>query len=298
MRPTIAQLEAFYWIARLGSVKEAARHLNLAQPTVSLRLQDLEDQFQRQLFERGGRRLALTSFGEAMMPRTAALLHELTGIRTMAEGTAVAGVLRIGLSETFAQVCLPHCLRRLAEDYPAAELDITIGTSAALEQDVLDRALDLAFVINPVGDPKLAVIQLGIQDVAWAAAPGLVASSPVTPAVLENVPIITNPHPSPMYRQIIDWFREDGIEPARLRRCTSVTVATELVCNGLGASLLPVKLIERDLDTGRLVQLQATRAAAPSRLYCIYRFADQNRLIEGVVGVFRKVIVESHFLKA
>ena len=41
-RITFAQIEAFYWIARLGTFREAARQLNVSQPTISLRIRDLE----------------------------------------------------------------------------------------------------------------------------------------------------------------------------------------------------------------------------------------------------------------
>ena len=42
MRVTLAQLEAFVWVARLGKVRDTALQLNISQPTVSLRLRDLE----------------------------------------------------------------------------------------------------------------------------------------------------------------------------------------------------------------------------------------------------------------
>lgn len=57
MRITLAQLEALFWIARLGSVQQAARQLNLAQPTVSLRLRDLALGVGKPLFERAKRSL-------------------------------------------------------------------------------------------------------------------------------------------------------------------------------------------------------------------------------------------------
>ncbi len=67
MRITLAQLEAFFWVARLGSVHMAARQLNLAQPTVSLRLRDLEARLGTALFERAGRGLPerVNDFGTA-----------------------------------------------------------------------------------------------------------------------------------------------------------------------------------------------------------------------------------------
>jgi len=41
-RPTLTQLEAFFWIVRLGSFQRAAAKLNLAPPTISLRIRQLE----------------------------------------------------------------------------------------------------------------------------------------------------------------------------------------------------------------------------------------------------------------
>ncbi|MGO4670946.1 LysR family transcriptional regulator [Bosea sp. 2RAB26] len=299
MRPTTAQLETFFWIARLGSVKEAAQHLNLAQPTISLRLQELEAQFQRTLFERGGRRLVLTFAGEALLPRAAALVQELTGIRELITGEAqsTGGVVRVGLSETFAHICLSGWMKLLARDLPGVQLDIAVGTSAELEHQVVERRLDLAFVINPVGDPKLAVIPLGIQDVTWAAAPELELPRQITPQLLASQIVITNPHPSPMYRQIIDWFREDGIEPEKICRCTSVTLATELVRQGHGVSLLPTPLIEPYLRNGAILSLLPSRQPTPSRLYCIYRFAEQNRLLDAVLAAARSAIETLNFLR-
>ncbi|WP_181832573.1 LysR family transcriptional regulator [Bosea caraganae] len=299
MRPTTAQLETFFWVVRLGSVKEAARHLNLAQPTISLRLQELEAQFQRPLFDRVARRLTLTPAGDALLPRASSLIHELSGIRELIGGALfAAGVVRVGLSETFAQICLSDCMKLLARDFPALQLDITVGTSAALEHQVVERQLDLAFVVNPVGDPKLAVIQLGIQDAVWAAAPSLGLPREITPARLASAPIVTNPHPSPMYRQIIDWFREDGIEPGQICRCTSVALVVELVRAGLGVSLLPARLIEPFLNDGSLVALQPEKEPTPSRLYCIYRFAEHSPLVEAVLGAARQAITDLRFVKA
>lgn len=297
MRPTTAQLETFFWTVRLGSVKEAARHLNLAQPTISLRLQELESQFRRPLFDRTGRRLTLTPVGDALLPRAAALIRELVGIRELIGGSElVAGVVNVGLSETFAQICLAECMGLLARDAPALQLDVTVGTSAALEHQVVERELDLAFVVNPVGDPKLAVIQLGIQDATWAGSPSLGLPGHIRPRVLSQVPIVTNPHPSPMYKQIIDWFREDNVEPAQICRVNSVLLAVELVRAGQGISLLPTRLIEPFLADGSLIEYQPETLPTPSRLFCIYRFAEQNPFIEAVLRAARQTIVKLDFL--
>lgn len=293
MRPTIAQLEAFYWIAKLGSVKEAARQLNVSQPTISLRVDDLEAQLGVQLFEKVGRGLVMTHRGEALLPRAGTVLDELSTIREQIAGAeAVGGVIRIGCSETFARTCLTALVQELKELFPALQIDMDVSTSVKLEEDVLERQLDVAFAVNPLGDARLALVSLGNQAVGWAASPLLGLPAILRPADLLDVMIITNPHPSPMYRQIIDWFRAGGLEPINLWRCSIVTVAAQLVAAGLGVSLLPRKLIEPDIAEGRIVMLDSRSGIEPSRLYAIYRFADRNLVTDHVVRLASRIALE------
>lgn len=60
MRISLQQLEALFWVVRLGGVSRAARHLNLTQPTVSLRLRDLGHAIGRPVVVRDGRAMRPT----------------------------------------------------------------------------------------------------------------------------------------------------------------------------------------------------------------------------------------------
>jgi DNA-binding transcriptional LysR family regulator len=98
--------------------------------------------------------------------------------------------------------------------------------------DIAGRWLDIAFAINPIGDPKLTLVPLGIQPATWAATPSFNLTAPLHPSHLRGLTVITNPHPAPMWRQITDWFRQAGCEPSRICRCSSPTVVTRLVTEG------------------------------------------------------------------
>jgi DNA-binding transcriptional LysR family regulator len=67
-RSSLAQLEAFYWVARLGGFRAAAEQLHRTQPTISLRIQELESALGVALFDRSGSRIQLTGAGREMMP--------------------------------------------------------------------------------------------------------------------------------------------------------------------------------------------------------------------------------------
>lgn len=296
MRITLAQLEAFFWVARLGSVHMAARQLNLAQPTVSLRLRDLEARLGTALFERAGRGLRPTHDGETLVAHAARILDEVAAIGDRGRRDEVSGVARVGVAETFALVALPMLLRVLRQDHPALRLELVVAMSSDLERAVEDHELDLAFVVNPFGNPRLRLIPLGVQQTTWAAAPSWKLGPGISPSELRQVPIISNPHPSAMYRQIAGWFRTAGLEPGRLDSCSSVAVIAQLVVAGVAVGFLPTKMIEQALNDGAVQALSSTPPVERARVYLIHRLADDTNSVQAILQAARKVLSSINFL--
>ena len=50
----LKQLEAFLWVARLGSFSKTAERLFTTQPAISSRIANLEDELRTVLFDREG----------------------------------------------------------------------------------------------------------------------------------------------------------------------------------------------------------------------------------------------------
>src|SRR5262245_27190783 len=72
---TIKQLEALYWVGKLGSFSAAANKLNIAQSTISKRIQELEDSLQATFFERDKRAGRLTMKGAEILPLAEEMLR-------------------------------------------------------------------------------------------------------------------------------------------------------------------------------------------------------------------------------
>ncbi|TPI65598.1 LysR family transcriptional regulator [Mesorhizobium sp. B3-1-3] len=298
MRPTFIQLEAFFWTARLGSLKEAARHLHVAPPTVSLRIDQLEAEVGGLLFERAGRGLALTPKGQALVPGVAAVIDEYGRVRQVMGGKGLDfGILRVGTTETFALACLSAFMKEIERRYPGLELEFVVRTSADLELGLLERRLDIVFAINPSGDPKLTLIPLGIQPAIWVATPDFGLPSRLHPTHLHGITIITNPHPAPMWRQITDWFRQAGLEPSRVCRCSSPTVAAQLVKGGRGVSLLPRLLVQSAIDANEICGMDTDLPVHPSRMFAAYRFAEGNSFLQEIINLGHDVMLETKLIE-
>jgi len=92
-------LEAFVWVARLGSFKAAADKLDTTQAATSARIATLEDQFGVRLFERDKRHVALTNTGAELLKHAEEILAvsarmlDAVAERASYRGTVVAGAI-------------------------------------------------------------------------------------------------------------------------------------------------------------------------------------------------------------
>ncbi|MEZ5862707.1 MAG: LysR family transcriptional regulator [Geminicoccaceae bacterium] len=295
---TLAQIETIFWVARLGSTQATARQLNLAQPTISLRLRDLETALDVRLFDRVGRGLTLTHEGGVLLERVSAILNEVTRIGELS-GAAdyLSAVVRVGLPETFALVCLPALVRNLQAEHPALRMEFFISTSTILEARLLRHELDISFLVDPTSDPRLRLTLLGLQETCWCAAPSFGLSSPVRPADLQHLPIISNAHPSAMHKYIGEWFRSGGLEPPRLNSCNSLSVMCHLVRQGIFVGFLPRKMLEAEFKAGTIQNL-ASRPPVPGvRIYGGHLQTESSPAVLAILREARRVVEQFDFLR-
>jgi DNA-binding transcriptional LysR family regulator len=296
---TLAQLEALVWVTRLGTVQEAAQRLNLAQPTVSLRLRDLGEALGKSLFYRDGRRLIPTIDARGIFDSACLILDEANKIvRTSRGQDDFNGIVRFGLSEAIAFAGLPSLMTDLARRYPNLRLEVAIrSNSVDLQHDLYEKNLDLALGIDLYEDDRVCVMPLGIQKAAWVASSRHDLPSLVCPSDILHLPIITNPRPSPMYRQSINWFHSAEMRPREISVSNSISAIARLVKAGIGIAVLPPKLVEADVENGSLVVLRCSPEIDHSHMAIAYRVNDWRPAIEAVVEVVREMLERMEWLE-
>src|SRR5262245_52119345 len=127
MALSLAKLEAVYWVHRLGSFQAAAVQLNVTQPTISLRVRELEDQLGIQIFRRSGHKISLTEKGTELLvyaDRLMAIADEMQS--RIQNRPTFCGILRLGAADSFALTCLPGLLRRLEQTYPEMQVELHV----------------------------------------------------------------------------------------------------------------------------------------------------------------------------
>ena len=97
---TLQQLRQFVALAQQGSFVKASRVLHMTQPALSRSIKSLEDDLGQLLFDRVGKRIELTPFGQRTLDRAQTLLDDATQLRRSGKGLRPddSGRLRVGLS--------------------------------------------------------------------------------------------------------------------------------------------------------------------------------------------------------
>ena len=147
-------------IAERGSLRAAARHLQLAQPALSRSLGELERELGVPLFERQSRGMALTATGHAFVRRATAILHDVRRAREEVDqlGGGTGGSVAAGLSIAPHIALLPAALRPFRQRYPGVQLRIIEGFYPTLAGGLADGSID--FYIGPEpGGPILPDLQ-------------------------------------------------------------------------------------------------------------------------------------------
>lgn len=298
MRITLAQLEAFAWVARLGKVREAADQLNVSQPTVSLRLRDLEQAIGAPVFERVGRGLRLTSDGAAMLEHANVILNEVGKIRTYGDVHDIGGVIRLGVVETFAFSGVPRMLGIISRRHRSLRVELSVGPSRDMIEEIHERRLDLVVGVNPKVDPRLRIIPLGVQRSTWAAKPDMDLPRTIRPRDIAHLTILVNPSPSPNYQQTMSWFATAGVEPVRVSVCDTVpSVVAHLVEAGVGIGILPHKLIEPHLSAESLVAVACQPPIENAYLCAVHRANEPHPALDAVLRAVRKALAEGDLLQ-
>lgn len=297
-RITIAQLEAFYWTATLGSVDGAARRLNLSQPTISLRLKALERESGCRLFDRVGRGIRPSPDGYELLADAQQALETVEKIARHTGLARVGGKIRVGFAEGFALICLSPILEKLHELHPNLEPELVVATTSAVEPELHDHKLDLAFLVNPLESDGFTLVPLGAQETCWIAASRWPLPAIVNPHDLAVYPIISNPPGSINYRQIKGWFASAGITPSRLDVCNSVAMLAHLVSTGVAIGIFPSKMAERDVAEGRVRLLKTSPPVADTPIYAKFPAGEDNPNVRAFIATTREVLSQMDYLRS
>ena len=143
MRYTLKQLAVFDAIANQGTVSAAAEHLSLTQSATSMSLSQLEKMLGKPLFDRVGKRMLLTHWGQWLRPKAKALLSDAQQIELGFAGQhLISGEITVGASQTAAHHLVPELISKIDKDFPEVRMRVEVENT----EHVIDGVLNLSLI--------------------------------------------------------------------------------------------------------------------------------------------------------
>lgn len=260
-------LEAFYWIARLGSFSAAAAKMHATPAAISERIRTLEEDLGVRVFERDSRKVSLTPQGQRLLPYAEQMLQLRDAMKDcVRDAGAPTGIISIGVIESVVHTWLPELLRELNQVYPGITIELYSESTPRLKQELLADRLDLAILADEVEGGMHESIPLGSDPMLWVAHPRLaggVDNAKAFEALLARQPVMTFMRDTPAYRDV-----RRALAPVigvRINPFSSIAAIVSVLCSGYGIAALPSRVARPYLAEGRLQEIAAGPRLAPLR---------------------------------
>ncbi|WP_181196699.1 LysR family transcriptional regulator [Paraburkholderia sp. BL25I1N1] len=282
-------LETLVWLTRLKSFSRTAEKLNTSQPSVSNRINKLEELLDIRLYDRGARQFELTPAGRRILRHAEAIVSLSSELRELAASDESEDIhIRIGVIEVATMSWLPSYIEAIAKSFPKASFQFGTGTSKDLLGQLKRDEVDLIFVSGPLNEPNIGTSEVCRMRMSWFANPTIFdCDRSFDISELADLPVILSRPESSGYTSIVDYFRSCGIShvPQRHNRITldcvySVSTARELAVSGLGIIALPTFLMEKDVKSGAVAVLQVKQTLPPFELVVAYK----KPMIKSAIG--------------
>ena len=292
------QLEAFLEAASRGSFRRAAYALYLSQPSVSARIQTLEDEVGVALFHRTARGVRLTNMGQVFLPFAQRSMETLRRGREVLESVrqASAGILNMATARVIGTYVLPETLQKFQHLYPETNLHIKVGGSLDVLQMVVDEEVQLGLA-RFMQHPDVDALHLHDEEAVLVVHPdhsfaktGVAAMF----AVAQEPLILYDPgDPGSSYFQFINRVcRDAGVTPKVEMNLDSVEAAKNMVQLGLGISFLPRSGVRQELESGTLTLIDV--AEVPPVLLPTYVLLRRGQQHGPVVVAFLNLLQETY----
>lgn len=254
---TYSQLQIFQAIVREGSIRGAARKLEMAAPSVSQSLKLLEANVGLTLFNRTTRKIELTDAGRLLHERTLAAMESLNyALESIQELTEEpSGKLRITLPKFVYNTYFRTIFADFCRQYPQVELEVSISDAT---MDIVKEGIDLGIRFGSIVEEGMVAKKLTepMKEALFASPDYLERHG--TPTKIEDL----RQHKLIQYRfitsnkyaqlNLIEAGQQVGVEVPHALVVNDTDLMVDAAKEGLGIGRLVVPALQKELDSGKL----------------------------------------------
>jgi LysR family transcriptional regulator, transcriptional activator of the cysJI operon len=287
-------LKLFRDIAQTHSFSRGAAMNGISQSAASQHVQELERALGVELLDRSTRPLVVTPAGRLygefcrdILRRKEDFESALQRVRQEVEGTLrVAAIYSVGLSE------MVRLEREFALRQPEAKLEVQYLRPERIYEAVLAGEVDLGLISYPETRRDITVIPWRREEMVLAVSPEHALagrSDPVMPQALNGADFISFDEDLPIRRHMDRFLKEHGVEVNVALHFDNIQMIKEAVTHRVGVSIMPARIMNDDIEQGRLAAVRIADATLFRPLGIIHRKKKRfHRVAQAFLDLLRE----------
>ncbi len=259
----IETLKVFCDLVEARSFSQAAIRNFITQSAVSQQIKNLESRFDTPLLDRGGRSVMPTEAGRVVYRAAREILdrfdrmhREMKSLGQEIMGTvSVATVYSVGLYE------MSRVIKTYLKRYPKVSLHVEYSPTSRVYEDCLKGSVDLGIVPYPKPSRGLDVLSLRADRLILICAPDhpFASRRHIQLRRLDGENFVAFQKDFPSRHAIDQILQEHHVRVRVTTEFDNIETIKRSVEIGAGVSIVPSPSVEREVQSGTLVQLSFTR---------------------------------------
>ena len=286
----LSHLRYFVRLAETRHYTKAAEQMYISQPSLSHAIAQLEQELGVPLFEKSGRNVELTQFGEVFLKQVRQSLEILDGsvdyLHRIAAGN---GVVRLGLLRTLGVEYVPALAASFKRQNADRNVDFTFftGVTSDIMHKLQRHELDIVFSSKAPEEYKFESIPIKKQDLVLIVPPEhrLAARHTAELSEVLDDPFIQYAHGSGLRHVVNDMFAQIDAAPKVAYEIQEDQVIAGLVAQGFGVSVVPYMEMLLRLN----VKILQISRPVPNRMF--YLVTDPTMTLSPAAEAFKRFVL-------
>jgi Transcriptional regulator len=246
----------FREVAETKNFTLSAKKLHMSQPSISLQIQKLENEYGARFFNRSHKGIALTKEGQIFYAHVRSVLDLLSNAKeqicTLAKDER--GLINLGATLTIGEYILPNILVYLHKTHPNVDFKVKISNTESISQDVVEKKIHIGLIEGPAPSHKDLSVESFWKDELVVAIPYFhhwASRNSINPAELPHERLVTREDGSGTRKEMEMALKERGIDPDHLNitmELGSTQAIKQLVSAGLGITIVSSLAISQEYD--------------------------------------------------
>lgn len=271
----VRDLQVFISVAKHLNYTRAGEEVHLSQPSVSVRIKQLERELGVKLFEQLGKKVALTEAGQLLVSyahRVIAAIEDAEHAIKDLQGLQ-RGSLRIGASTTPGMYIVPRTIARFKQLYPHVDLHLGIKDTREIEEGVIRNEFDFGFVGGHLAGDDIDVLPWITDELILIVPPKhrLARKKIVTREDLRNETFIGRESGSATRATVAGRLEEWQIQLQTVMEMENPESLKKAVQSGLGLAFVSRFAAETELKAKTLVAVRIPKLTISRELKIVYR---------------------------